>query len=113
MMPKDADCVYELLSTISFVFKLEYVCYQRSRRGAYVVGFDDKPDYTPGTGWTSQKGFVLEMRLSKCKADIFEQRLTETMLRFKVCDRDGRLDYAKCRWHMRHSNSDGVTEDNE
>lgn len=111
IMRKD-ECIYELFSTVSFVFELEYVCYQRSRRGAYVVGFDDKPGYTLDTGWTSQKGHVLEMRLSKDKADIFDGLLMETMMRFKVCDADGRLDYAKCRWHMRHNNSDGVTEGN-
>lgn len=101
MIQRKDECVYDLLSTISVVFELKYVCYQRSRRGAYVVGFDDKPGYTPDRGWTSQKGHVLEMRLSKDKADIFEGWLMETTIRFKVCDCDGRLDYAKCSWRFR------------
>lgn len=87
------------MMTIMDAFALDYLCYERSRRGAFLVGFEkDMPSFNGG-GWVSGRGWVMSIQLTKPLYQGFEKMvLASSDCAWYVRDDGKGLDCSKCSW---------------
>ena len=89
----------DVMRNIMDAFWLDYLCYERSRRGAFLVGFTkDMPVFNGGT-WTSGLGWVVSIQLTKPLYQGFEKMvLASSDCGWYVRDDGKGLDCGKCIW---------------
>lgn len=89
----------DFMMSIMDAFGLDYLCYERSRRGAFLVGFTkDRPSFNCGT-WVSGRGWVMSIQLTKPLYKGFEEMvLASSDCGWYVRDDGKGLDCGKCSW---------------
>lgn len=99
MDKKNVDEVMtEFISSVMDAFGLEYMCYERSRKGAFLVGFIDRPSFNCGA-WSSGHGWVVSIQLTKQLYKAFEKMvLASSDCGWYVRDDGKGVDCGKCSW---------------
>lgn len=100
MDKKDVNEVMNgFIESVMDAFSLEYMCYQRSRRGAFLRGFmDDRPSWS-GDGWLSPEGFAMEMQLTRPLYLRFEKMVLASSYGWCCARDDGKgVSFERCIW---------------